>query len=104
LIHAIILAGGSGTRFWPLSRENWPKQMLNILGEDTLLRQTVKRLEGFHPLENIWIVTVESLASDIRFHLQALGKSADKIRYIVEPLGKNTAPATGLCRDIWGRP
>jgi mannose-1-phosphate guanylyltransferase/mannose-6-phosphate isomerase len=96
LIHAVILAGGRGTRFWPLSRETWPKQMLNILGEDTLLRQTVKRLDGFHPQLNIWIVTVESLAQDIRFHLRALGKEAEKIRFIIEPLGRNTAAAIGL--------
>jgi len=42
-LHAVILAGGSGTRFWPLSRETCPKQMLQIVGEDTLLRQTIKR-------------------------------------------------------------
>jgi len=52
LVNAIILAGGKGTRFWPLSRETCPKQMLNILGEDTLLRQTIKRLDGFHPSVN----------------------------------------------------
>ena len=70
--------------------------MLNILGEDTLLRQTIKRLDGFHPPVNIWIVTIESLAQDIRFHLQALGKEAEKIRIIIEPSGKNTAPAIGF--------
>jgi len=70
--------------------------MLNILGEDTLLRQTIKRLGGFHPPVNIWIVTIESLAQDIRFHLQALGKEAEKIRIIIEPSGKNTAPAIGF--------
>ncbi|MGQ9648013.1 MAG: mannose-1-phosphate guanylyltransferase/mannose-6-phosphate isomerase [Thermodesulfobacteriota bacterium] len=96
MIHAVILAGGKGTRFWPLSREAWPKQMLNILGEDTLLRQTIKRLDGFHPELNIWIVTTEDLAQDIRFHLQPLGKEAERIRFIIEPMGRNTAPAIGL--------
>lgn len=96
LIHAVILAGGRGTRFWPLSRESWPKQMLNIFEEDTLLRQTIRRLDGFHPELNIWIVTTEDLAQDIRFHLQALGKDAEKIRFIIEPMGKNTGPAIGL--------
>jgi mannose-1-phosphate guanylyltransferase/mannose-6-phosphate isomerase len=95
-LYAIILAGGSGTRFWPLSRETWPKQMLHIVGEDTLLRQTVKRLDGFHPPLNIWIVTTKSLAQDIRFHLQTLGKEAKRIHFIMEPFGKNTAPAIGL--------
>jgi len=96
LIHTIILAGGRGIRFWPLSRETWPKQMLNILGEDTLLRQTVKRLEGFSPVMDMWIVTTESLVQDIRFHLQILEKNVGKIRFIIEPFGRNTAPAVGL--------
>jgi mannose-1-phosphate guanylyltransferase len=51
--HVVILAGGSGTRFWPLSRETCPKQMLKIVGEDTLIRQTIKRIKGFVPAENI---------------------------------------------------
>ena len=96
MVNAIILAGGKGTRFWPLSRETLPKQMLNIVGEDTLLRQTIKRVEGFLPLENVWIVTIKSLAEDIRFHLQPLGNDANRIRFIIEPSGRNTAPAVGL--------
>lgn len=96
MINAIILAGGKGTRFWPLSRETWPKQMLNIIGEDTLLRQTFKRLDGFHPQVDIWIVTTKSLFQDIRFHLQALGGDANRIHFIIEPFGKNTAPAVGF--------
>ena len=100
MIHAIILAGGRGTRFWPLSRETWPKQMLHIVGEDTLLRQTIKRLDGFHPSVNIWIVTVKSLVEDIRFHLQPLGKDAERVHFIIEPFGKNTAPAIGLAALI----
>jgi mannose-1-phosphate guanylyltransferase/mannose-6-phosphate isomerase len=70
--------------------------MLNILGEDTLLRQTIKRLDGFDPQLNIWICTTKDLAQDIRFHLQPLGKEAEKIRFVVEPVGRNTAPAIGL--------
>jgi mannose-1-phosphate guanylyltransferase len=58
-LHAAILAGGSGVRFWPLSRETCPKQMLQIAGEDTLVRQTIKRIDGFVPPENIWIVTTQ---------------------------------------------
>jgi mannose-1-phosphate guanylyltransferase/mannose-6-phosphate isomerase len=96
MICAVILAGGKGTRFWPLSRENCPKQMLKIVGEDTLLRQTIKRLDGCIPLDNVWIVTTDILAQDIRFHLKPLGKGAEKIRYIIEPSGRNTAPAIAL--------
>jgi mannose-1-phosphate guanylyltransferase/mannose-6-phosphate isomerase len=96
MICAVILAGGKGTRFWPLSRENCPKQMLNIVGEDTILRQTIKRLDGFISLDNVWIITTDILAQDIRFHLEPLGHDADKIRFIVEPSGRNTAPAVAL--------
>ncbi len=70
--------------------------MLNIVGEDTLLRQTIKRLDGCIPLDNIWIITTDILAQDIRFHLKPLGNDAERIRFIVEPLGRNTAPAIAL--------
>jgi len=95
-LFAIILAGGSGTRFWPLSRETCPKQMLQIVGEDTLLRQTIKRVQGFVPPQNIWIVTTEDKAQDIRFHLDPLGPLAKEIRILREPAGRNTAPAIAL--------
>jgi mannose-1-phosphate guanylyltransferase/mannose-6-phosphate isomerase len=95
-LHAVILAGGAGTRFWPLSRETWPKQMLQIFGEDTLLRQSIKRASGLVPPENIWIVTTETQLQDIRFHLEPFGPIAKSIRFIVEPVGRNTAPAIGL--------
>ncbi len=95
-VFAIILAGGSGTRFWPLSRETCPKQMLQIVGEDTLLRQTVKRVQDFIPQKNIWIVTTEDKTRDTRFHLNPLGPLAKEIQFISEPVGRNTAPAIGL--------
>ena len=95
-VYAVILAGGSGTRFWPLSRETHPKQMLQIVGEDSLLRETIKRIHGFVPAKNIWIVTTEDKAQDIRFHIDSLGPLAKEIQFINEPLGRNTAPAVGL--------
>lgn len=95
-IYAVILAGGSGTRFWPLSRETCPKQLLQIVGDDTLLRQTIKRIEGFIPYENIWIITTEDKAEAIRFHLEPLGPLAQRIQFVREPFSKNTAPAIGL--------
>lgn len=95
-LFCVILAGGSGSRFWPLSRETWPKQMLQIAGEESLLRQTIKRVSGFFPPENVWIVTTEDKAQDIGFHLEALGAWTKEIRYIKEATGKNTAPAIGL--------
>ncbi len=95
-IHAVILAGGSGTRFWPLSRETYPKQMLQIVGEDTLIRQTIKRIDGLVSPDHIWIVTTEDKAQDIKFHLEPLGSVTKKIQFIKEPTGKNTGPAIGL--------
>ena len=95
-LFCIILAGGSGSRFWPLSRETLPKQMLRIAGEESLLRQTIKRVTGFFLPENVWIVTTEDKAQDIRFHIEPLGAWTKEIRYIREPVGKNTAPAVGL--------
>jgi mannose-1-phosphate guanylyltransferase/mannose-6-phosphate isomerase-like protein (cupin superfamily) len=95
-LHAVILAGGSGTRFWPLSRETCPKQMLQVVGEDSLLRQTIKRINGLIPPKNIWIVTTEDKAQDMRFHLDPLGSLAKEIQFISEPVGRNTAPAVGL--------
>lgn len=95
-VYAVILAGGSGTRFWPLSRETCPKQMLQIVGEDTLLRQTIKRTDGLVPPENIWVVTTEDKAQDIKFHIEPLGSIAKGVQFIKEPIGRNTAPAIGL--------
>ena len=95
-LFAVILAGGSGTRFWPLSRESCPKQMLQIVGEDTLLRQTVSRIQGFVPSDHIWIVTTAERAEDIRFHVNALEPRIEEIKIITEPAGRNTAAAIGL--------
>ncbi len=95
-LYAVILAGGSGTRFWPLSRETYPKQMLPLMGEESLLHQTIRRIQGLVPPENIWIVVTEEKARDIQFHLAPLGPMAHQIRLLTEPLGRNTAPAIGL--------
>jgi mannose-1-phosphate guanylyltransferase/mannose-6-phosphate isomerase len=70
--------------------------MLQIVGEDTLLRQTIKRIKGLVPPKNIWIVTTEDKAQDIRFHIEPLGSMAKEIQFIKEPMARNTAPAIGL--------
>ena len=70
--------------------------MLQIAGEESLLRQTLKRVRGFFLPENLWIVTTEDKAQDIGFHLQALGAWTKEIRYVKEPAGRNTAAAVGL--------
>jgi len=89
---ALIMAGGSGTRFWPYSRQSKPKQMLNIVGEQTMLQITVDRLKKIKLIKDIFIVTREDLAESVRNEIQ--GVSPNNI--IVEPSGKNTAPCIGL--------
>ncbi len=95
-MYAVIMAGGSGTRFWPLSREKTPKQLLKIAGEDTLIQQTVNRILPLIPRQNIFVVTGLSLAEEINVQLSAkFGGSWDG-NIILEPEAKNTAPALGL--------
>ena len=95
-IHAVIMAGGAGTRFWPLSRESSPKQMLKIFGEDTMIRQTIKRICGLVTEQNISIVTNEKQAFDLNLHLEGIKRRKDDFKIIAEPIGRNTAPAIGL--------
>lgn len=87
---AIILAGGSGSRLWPLSREMFPKQLLKLDGEFSLLQETFKRLSNLTPGENIIAVTNIKNFSDVRLQLNSIDKNSVTI---AEPLGKNTAPA-----------
>jgi mannose-1-phosphate guanylyltransferase len=90
--HAVILAGGRGTRFWPRSRTRTPKQLLNIIGADSLLQQTVARLEPFISAERIWTVTNTEQSASVRKHLPA---SARK-NILAEPVGRSTAAAIAL--------
>ena len=64
--YALILAGGSGTRFWPLSRNSCPKQLLDLFGSGTLLEQTIRRLDGLVPLEQIFVLTNEKQVDAVR--------------------------------------
>jgi mannose-1-phosphate guanylyltransferase len=90
--HAVILAGGRGTRFWPRSRTRTPKQLLNIVGKDTMLQQTVARLRPLIPAERIWTVTNAEQAAAVRKQVPA----ASRRRVLIEPKGLNTAVAVGL--------
>jgi mannose-1-phosphate guanylyltransferase/mannose-6-phosphate isomerase len=94
MLHAVILAGGSGTRFWPLSREKMPKQLLHILGDRSMLAMTLERACALVPEERIWIVTTRSQASEIKQELHSL--HLEKLQVIEEPAGRNTAAAIGL--------
>ncbi len=95
-MYAVIMAGGSGTRFWPLSREKMPKQLLKIGGVDTLIQETVGRVLPLIPKENIFVVTNQGLADDIDRQLSARFDGSWAANVIVEPEARNTAPALGL--------
>jgi len=90
--HAIVLAGGRGTRFWPRSRMRTPKQLLNIVGKTTMLEQTVARLRPLLPADHIWSVTNAEQAVALRKQLPA----AARHRVLTEPVGRNTAAAIAL--------
>lgn len=98
----IILAGGGGTRLFPLSRDCYPKQFLHVIGDKSLLAQTIERFLGLVEAKDIIIVTNERYI----FHVQAELKiiSAQEAHIITEPMGKNTAPAIALaqsyCQDV----
>src|SRR5215467_4154031 len=91
-IHAVILAGGRGTRFWPRSRTRTPKQLLNIVGKETMLEQTVARLRPLIPAGRIWTVTTAEQAAAVRKQVPAESRK----RVLIEPRGMNTAVAIGL--------
>ncbi|MEK7703164.1 MAG: mannose-1-phosphate guanylyltransferase/mannose-6-phosphate isomerase [Nitrospirota bacterium] len=93
----VILAGGSGTRFWPLSREAYPKQLLKIFGDQTLIQVTLSRIAPLIPSNHLYIVTNKDQAEQIKFQLPP---SPNTPRFISEPIGRNTAPAIGLAASI----
>ena len=94
-LYPVILAGGSGTRFWPLSRHLYPKQLLRIIGDETLIQQTMRRVLGCASANHVLISTNPGQADSIRVQL-AQWKDELKDNYVVEPLGRNTAPAIAL--------
>ena len=90
--YALILAGGSGTRFWPLSRNAKPKQLLDLFGSGTMLRQAIDRVKGLVPAENIFILTNHLQEAEVR--RQAAELPAENI--VAEPARRDTAPAVAL--------
>jgi mannose-1-phosphate guanylyltransferase len=91
-LHAVVMAGGSGTRFWPASRAAHPKQFLPIAGDRPMIAATCERLEGLVPLERILVVTAGELAPRVRAALPGLPPE----NVLVEPVGRNTAPCVAL--------
>jgi len=91
-LFAVIMAGGSGTRFWPASRRDRPKQFLPITGGEPMITETFRRLEGLVPAERVLVVTAESQAPLVREALPELPEE----NVVSEPAARNTAPCVGL--------
>lgn len=92
MLCALIMAGGKGTRFWPLSTEDNPKQFLNLVGNESMIQKTVSRLTDLIPMERIFVVTDSKYEKLVLEHLPNIPQ--DNI--IIEPVGMNTAPCIAL--------
>ncbi len=88
MLYAVIMAGGIGSRFWPQSRKARPKQFLNVLGADTLIQNTVARLQGLVPPERCYVVTHERYVAQTLEQLPAVPPQ----NVLAEPISRNTAP------------
>src|SRR5579864_866007 len=88
----VILAGGRGTRFWPLSRKKRAKQLLALDGKETMIQQAVTRLLPLAPVKHLWVITNDDSRPAILKQLPKLQKA----QVLAEPVGRNTAPAIGL--------
>lgn len=86
------MAGGRGTRFWPLSTEEKPKQFLNLIGNETMIQMTINRIKPIVPMERIFVCTVEDYVDLIKEQLPELPER----NIIIEPVGRNTAPCIAL--------
>ena len=92
MLCALIMAGGKGTRFWPLSTEEKPKQFLNLIGEETMIQMTVNRIKKLIPMERIFVCTGERYLELVKNQLPELAEK----NIIIEPEGRNTAPCITL--------
>lgn len=95
MLHAVIMAGGSGTRFWPASRRNHPKQLLQLAGDRSMLQSTVERMTGLCPPERVLVVTNQQLVQQVRRQLPQLPAAA----VIGEPAKRDTAPCVALAAE-----
>jgi mannose-1-phosphate guanylyltransferase/mannose-6-phosphate isomerase len=96
--YAIVLAGGIGSRFWPLSRKSLPKQFLRIIGKDTFLEATIRRIQTIIPSKNIFIVTNRIYLREIKRQLRKFNIPQENV--ILEPKPLNTLPAISLCAQL----
>ena len=90
--YAVIMAGGGGTRLWPLSRQAHPKQTLSLFDERSLFQTSVERLEGLFPPERILVVTVETQAQELQAQVPIIPPE----NYLIEPMPRGTASVVGL--------
>jgi len=97
-MHAVIIAGGSGTRFWPKSRENLPKQFLSLVGQETLIQNTMGRISPIISAENILVITNEQHAFETCYQLKKMGFPPSQL--LTEPIARNTAAAIGYSAKI----
>ena len=94
--YAVIMAGGGGTRLWPVSRKERPKQLLPLIGEETLFQGTVQRLEGMFPPERILVVTVAGQAEEMQQQVPQIPVR----NYLIEPGPRGTASVVGLAAAV----
>ena len=97
--YAVLMAGGGGTRLWPLSRKSRPKQVLKLLGDRTMFQLSVERLQPLFPLERILVVTHAAYLEDLREQCPALPEA----NFILEPEPRGTAPAIGHSQQYLSR-
>lgn len=95
-MHSIILCGGSGTRLWPLSRKNFPKQFLNLYGDNSLIQETYLRTREIMPKEQIYFITNKVNYFNVFNQIKSIEKNFNKDQIIIEPDSLNTAPALTL--------
>ncbi|UCG08500.1 MAG: mannose-1-phosphate guanylyltransferase/mannose-6-phosphate isomerase [Desulfobacterales bacterium] len=91
-VYAVLLAGGTGTRLWPVSRELYPKQLVKFIGNDSLVQSTIKRLVPVLDLQNVRVVCGEQHFHETARHMHDIGLVPEG-KVICEPCGRNTAPA-----------
>src|SRR5215468_337909 len=94
----VIMAGGRGERFWPVSREEMPKQLLTLLGKRSFLQQAIDRVLPLVPIKNIMVITNEAQAPEVRKQLPKLPKA----NVIAEPIGRDTCAAVTLGAALVG--
>jgi mannose-1-phosphate guanylyltransferase len=91
-LFVVIMAGGVGARFWPRSKQKTPKQLLRIFGENTMIQDTIERLDGLVSNNNVYVITNEIQSESIKKQLPSVPSE----NIIAEPFGKNTAACIGL--------